>query len=51
MPTMPAVHYKARGFTGAGRAGEGRVDNLRHRDGTPLTDADKKRVPAHCEEE
>ena len=46
----PAVHYKARGFTGAGRAGAGRVDVFRHKDGTPLTDSDKDRVPEHYDE-
>ena len=48
---MPNVHYKARGFTGAGRVGGGRIDHFRHADGSPLTDADKNRVPAHVGEE
>lgn len=48
---MPIVLYKARGFTGAGRAGEGRVDVFRHKDGSPLTDSDKNRVPEHYEQE
>lgn len=48
---MPNVHFKARGFTGAGRAGGGRVDHFRHADGSPLTDADKNRTPIHAEEE
>ena len=48
---MPNVHYKARGFTGAGKAGDGRIDHFRHADGSPLTEADKNRVPAHVGEE
>jgi hypothetical protein len=48
---VPNVHYKARGFTGAGRAGEGRIDHFCHADGSPLTEDDKNRVPTHIEEE
>ena len=48
---MPNVHYKARGFTGAGKVGDGRIDHFRHADGSPLTEADKNRVPAHAEED
>lgn len=48
--TAPHVHFKARGFTGAGRAGAGRVDHFRHKDGSVLTDTDKNRIPAHCDE-
>lgn len=47
---MPVVQFKARGFTGAGRAGAGRVDVWRHKDGSPLTDSDKNRVPEHYDE-
>ena len=47
---MPEVHFKARGFTGAGRRGEGRLDVFRHKDGSTLTDSDKDRVPEHYDE-
>jgi len=31
--------------------GDGRIDHFRHADGSPLTDADKNRAPAHAEED
>ena len=40
---VPNVHYKAKGFTGAGREGGGRLDNFRHADGSPLKDSGKDR--------
>lgn len=47
---VPSIHYKARGFTGAGRGGGGRIDHLRHSDGSPLTEADLNRIPQHLED-
>lgn len=47
----PAIHYKAKGFTGAGRRGDGRIDPMRHRDGSPLTEEDLNRTPQHLEDE
>lgn len=43
MYEAPAVHWHTVGAT------KGRIDPFRHRDGSKLTEADKDRVPEHCE--